>query len=197
VARVNLYYSIKTLTSPSTPPTSLSCVPRPHRTIPITQPHSRYAPQPYPHSTVRSQSRALLPSILSRTPPQTLTLDGCCHLDGHGTLHLLLAEATVTRHLSVARVPNSPPHTHIAFDAHGGGGAISDGALRLLVDPAVTRGLGVVRGRVRTPRSRHPLKRRTTSTWQQQRSGRSPQRPSHPGCCGGAHPSEDGGAHAM
>jgi hypothetical protein len=79
-------------------------------------------------------------AIGDRRPLPTL---GCRHLDGHGTLHLLLAELAVARHLGVVRAPNSPT---IASVVRCGGGAFHGGALHFLADHAVSRDLIIACG---------------------------------------------------
>jgi hypothetical protein len=87
-------------------------------------------PHPHPTATTAIKARCrppeTAPSLVSfsplshsHNPPQTLTLDGCRHLNGPDTLHLLLVEPAVTRHLGVARVPNSPTTASAARDGGG------------------------------------------------------------------------------
>jgi hypothetical protein len=103
---------------------------------------------PPPPSRRDARPRRLLrpsrPSPLShsRSPPQTLTLDRCRHLDGHDTLHLFLIELAIARLLSVASTPNSPT---TASAARGSEGTFRGGALHLLADLAITRDLSVAR----------------------------------------------------
>jgi hypothetical protein len=148
---IYLYYSIKTLWSASTPPTLpapalapvVRSLPPPHDLNPAPCP--RDAPTPLSHHCQRHQAQCLplettsslapfSPMSHSCSPPQTLTLDGCRHLDSHGTLHLLLTDPTVTWYLGVARAPNSPT---TASAAHGGRGVFRGGVFHLLTEPDV------------------------------------------------------------
>lgn len=121
---VYLYYSIKTLRLVSTPPMPLPAPApaafSPHLPHdPSTTPPPIWCPHPHHVAATAIKARCLpletTPSLAlfsplsrSQSPPQTLTQDGCQHLDGHGTLHLLV-EPTLARHLDVTRALNSPP----------------------------------------------------------------------------------------
>jgi hypothetical protein len=167
-------------------------------------PHPRNAPHPAAATSIKARCLPLdtapflapfSPPSRSRSPPQTLTLDGSHHLDRHCTLHLLLTARTIARHLGVACTPNSPTTTSTA---HGSGGTFHGGALHLLADPTIAWDLNIARGpgediEATTP----PSKRQATDTWQLcRRSERSAQGLNRLGRCSGAHLGEYGGARA-
>jgi hypothetical protein len=162
-------------------------------------------PRPKPHGSVLRFGNAafLVPRLVAPPLPMNLQLEIDARYPRLDVVtSMVMARSTFfspsspLHDISASCVPRTPPPLLLLFAAV----EVRFMVERFTFSPITpSHGISSLRAaRVRTPRPRHPLKRRAACTWQRRRrSGRSALGPSRSGRYGGVHPSEDGGARAM